>query len=257
MEQSMKKSILNIEEFERLKKELFILIEKIVGQKKNESFIQVKRDKTLVTKLDLEICKFVEEKILPIIELKSVNYYSEENQNEFKFPCLILDPIDGTREFVAGRPECVISLSLLVTGKKNDPHFSWIYNPFSGFQIQSDWQFLKVDYKPEDLYLGLVSRSEWEKGLFDQVQSTNVKLVPRGSIAFKLALLASGTSDFVLSRRPKNVWDIAAGTALLWDRGYEFVSNGKIVKDLTEASYQAPLFWGKLETFEKLKDIIL
>ena len=105
-------------------------------------------------------------------------------------------------------------------------------------------------------FYGLVSRSEWERGLFNNFQSEQFSVIPRGSIAFKLALLASGGCDFVISLRPKNIWDIAAGTLLNHQRGLEFWSNGKKVTELSQATYAAPLIWAPPKMIGDLTSIL-
>ncbi|MCB1172611.1 MAG: EAL domain-containing protein [Leptospiraceae bacterium] len=69
-----------------------------------------------------------------------------------------------------------------------------------------------------------VSRTEFERQLFSDWQK-DLCLVPEGSIARKLALLACGRTDLVISRQPKHEWDICGGHALLeCIPGFEFKS---------------------------------
>ncbi|EQA47081.1 inositol monophosphatase family protein [Leptospira broomii serovar Hurstbridge str. 5399] len=148
----------------------------------------------------------------------------------------ILDPIDGTREFVAKNPEFALSLGLVREGR---PVFGIIMNPASGeffwgrenvgagYQVieppftsrEIDWntshKFLE-DAEIHSLKEILVSVSETRAGLFDMTGfGTQYKTKATGSIAYKLALVAVAKAPLTLSLRPKNDWDIAGGVAIL------------------------------------------
>ena len=60
----------------------------------------------------------------------------------------------------------------------------------------------------------LISRSESKKGRLEQIKK-NFSFIETSSIARKLALLAIGKCDLVLSVNPKNIWDIAGGIAII------------------------------------------
>ena len=72
-----------------------------------------------------------------------------------------------------------------------------------------------------------------------------------GSIAYKLARLANGESDFVVSLAPKNIWDIAGGTLLCFKSGMKFYSQGKEVTKVQKL-YQPPLIWSSSEVSPEL-----
>ena len=100
----------------------------------------------------------------------------------------------------------------------------------------------------------MVSRSEFEKGYFNFLLDIDpkIEITPRGSIAFKLALLASGACDFVLSLSPKNIWDIAAGSVLCSARGIKLYQNGVEIKNLNEINMKGMLLWAPDQFAEDL-----
>jgi myo-inositol-1(or 4)-monophosphatase len=201
--------------------------------------IQTKSDYSPVTEVDQLISDFIKQTPLS----QGLHFYSEEEHGELEFPALIVDPLDGTRDFLKGRPECAVSVAWMKNPRFNDSHFAVIFNPFTGFTTHSA---LTAPWQPKsqpEPWTGMVSRSEWNKGLYPTSHTDTYDLIPRGSIAFKLGLLSSGACDFVVSLRPKNVWDIAAGTLLAHQRGLEFWSAGKKIESLDAAHYQAPLIW--------------
>jgi myo-inositol-1(or 4)-monophosphatase len=205
--------------------------------------ISTKADLSQVTEVDQLISEFV--KSSPLAD--GFHFYSEEEHGELVFPALILDPLDGTRDFLKSRPECAVSAAWMKSPFLNADHFAVVFNPFTGFTIDST---LLAPWQPKPQlapWTGMVSRTEWENGLYPFRETDNYQIIPRGSIAFKLALLASGGCDFVVSLRPKNVWDIAAGTLLAKQRGIEFWSAGKKIESLDATHYSPPLIWATPE----------
>lgn len=207
-----------------------------------------KPDKSPVTEIDQGISNFF--KTHPLAS--GLCFYSEEDFSELSFPALILDPLDGTKELLLGRPECATSAAWMHSADLNSKHFAIIKNPFTGFTLTSMNQPNWISNNQNGPYFGLVSRSEWEMGLDKKMMNDKFQLAPRGSIAFKLGLLASGACDFVVSMRPKNIWDIAAGTLLAHQRGMEFWSNGKKVTELSQTKFEAPLIWAPKNIINEL-----
>lgn len=210
--------------------------------------IKLKDDQSVVTDFDLSVSLEVKNWMNSHADYKNWNFFSEEDHNELSFPAFVLDPIDGTRELVKGRDECVVSLAVMESAKlvATAKNYAYIYNPFSGFEFHSGMSTVPVVSKSNQPLLGLISRTEWHLNLHREwMKADNHELIfaPRGSIAFKLALLASGACDFIVSFKGKSLWDIAAGTLLLNERGYRFYEQGKLVTELNKATFSPPLVW--------------
>lgn len=208
--------------------------------------INLKSDNTIVTEIDLFVSALLKEKLQQHSKYKNYNFFSEEEFDKLLFPSAVLDPIDGTRELAKGRAECAVSLALMKSPELSDPeNYGWLYNPFSGFSLDSDTPFVASNNKSTQKILGMVSRSEFEKGYFKDLLNIDpkIEITPRGSIAFKLGLLASGGCDFVLSLSPKNIWDIAAGSVLCAQRGIKMYQNGVEVTSLDEVHIKGILLW--------------
>jgi myo-inositol-1(or 4)-monophosphatase len=123
-------------------------------------------------------------------------------------------------------------------------NYAWLYNPFSGFSLDTSTPFVASLDKSFQKLLTFVSRTEYHKGHYlKYLNHPQIDITPRGSIAFKLGLLASGASDFIISLEPKNVWDIAAGTILCEQRGMHFYENGKRITTLDRQKYEGALIW--------------
>src|SRR5690606_23142059 len=179
-------------------------LDAVIDEHLQKAQTYIKDDGSPVTDLDLAISLELER----LASTHNFHFYSEENIGEWKFPLMMVDPVDGTKEFIAGRDEWVVSVATLLSEEIAGE--GWIYNALRNkiYSTPSKRAFVE-----KEIFYGEASRSEWEQGLyldsFDQF-----KMTPMGSIAFKLARLAAGEIDFVVTLRPKNIWDIAGGTIL-------------------------------------------
>jgi myo-inositol-1(or 4)-monophosphatase len=136
----------------------------------------------------------------------------------------VVDPLDGTKEFVMGIPEFSVSVALVEDGR---PRLAVIYNPPTGevfHAIKGQGAFL--DGKPVtvsrrgELNGASVdaSRSERKRGEFEPFEAM-LNLRTMGSIAYKLARVSAGHVDATWSRGPKSEWDICAGALLIEEAG--------------------------------------
>jgi len=199
-----------------------------------------------VTVIDLAISEDVKKISLE----NNWHFYSEEEPRDWELPLIIIDPIDGTRELIERRPECAVSIALIKTWDfTSEENEGWLFNPFTSETFTEETNQERVK---QDKLLGYVSRSETKHGLFKNLNHPQIEIKDVGSIAYKLGLLASGKIDFVVSLRPKNVWDIAAGTILCEKMGLELYSQGKRITKITHELYRPPLLWCKPEDFALL-----
>lgn len=140
----------------------------------------------------------------------------------------VVDPIDGTRAFVAGRDDYSISIGLLVD---RVPVLGAVGCPGRGLTVIGGLGF-GVDIEaangdgldwrdaPPGLPRVLASRSEMRRGEWQRHEG-RAALQPLGSVALQLALVAAGAADATWTRNPKHEWDVAAGAALVAAAGGE------------------------------------
>ena len=156
-------------------------------------------------------------------------WLSEETVDDFsrlgKRRVWVVDPLDGTREFVSGIPEFCISIGMVEDGW---PVAGGICNPATGETfIGSIEAGITYNGKPTfsskrgglDGALVLASRSEVKRGEWEAFSSAPFKVKPMGSVAYKLALVSAGLADATFTLTPKNEWDVAAGAALVLSAG--------------------------------------
>jgi len=137
----------------------------------------------------------------------------------------VVDPLDGTREFVAGIPEFCVSVAMVEHGQ---PVAGGICNPatnemFLGalgsgviYNGKSSNPSQRTGLKGA---LVLASRSEVKRGEWKQFEGADFKIRPMGSVAYKLALVSAGLADVTFTLTPKHEWDVAAGAALVLSAG--------------------------------------
>ena len=141
----------------------------------------------------------------------------------------VVDPLDGTKEFIEGVPHFVVSVALVENGI---PIIGVLYNPVTkelfsaakGIGAKLNGKTINCTSKKNlSKMVILNSRSETKKGLWDPFRDTFKLLKPIGSVAYKLGITAAGEADIFASLRPKNEWDICAGNCIINESGGKLI----------------------------------
>lgn len=139
--------------------------------------------------------------------------------------CWIIDPIDGTRNFVRKMPMFTVSVAMFEAGS---PAVGLVYQPMTdqmysasaggGAWLQDEQIATREVFSTSDLFIGLPSGRE--EALPPPVHRWIDEMVMRatGSTALNLALLAAGCLDAVFASRC-HLWDMAAGALLVEEAG--------------------------------------
>jgi myo-inositol-1(or 4)-monophosphatase len=167
----------------------------------------------------------------------------------------IVDPLDGTREFIQGIPEWCISIGYVVYGT---PQAAGICNPATGETflggrttgVTLNGQRVKVSDTPQlEGATVLASRSEVNRGQWQRFEKAGFEIIPMGSVAYKMARVAAGLNDATFTLVPKNEWDVAAGWLLI-------EAAGGIVRNIEEHprvfNRQNPLLGGLISANPRL-----
>tara|TARA_Y100001937_G_scaffold90686_1_gene122717 strand:- start:13465 stop:14316 length:852 start_codon:yes stop_codon:yes gene_type:complete len=192
--------------------------------------ISYKAEKEPVTEADLRANSILEKALGEL--LPEAGWLSEESDRDLhelasREYLWVVDPIDGTREFIDRNGEFAISVGLLQHGEPVWGAISLPAEPRIVITAESGVEVFDLETRLEppkrlldksavDLRQSsiCVSRTEWDRGLYrDQMQDLKIK--PEGSVARKLALVSLGEYDLTVSLYPKNDWDIAGGLALI------------------------------------------
>lgn len=161
--------------------------------------------------------------------LDDEGWLSEESADDLsrlsKHHVWVVDPLDGTREFVEGIPEWCISVALVEDGRAIA---GGICNPatnelfLGGSEIGVSLNGRRVRASERNSLKGssiLASRSEVRRGEWKPFENQAYQVQAMGSVAYKLARVAAGLADATWTLSPKNEWDIAAGIALVESAG--------------------------------------
>ncbi|HEY7883830.1 MAG TPA: 3'(2'),5'-bisphosphate nucleotidase CysQ [Cellvibrionaceae bacterium] len=146
----------------------------------------------------------------------------------------LIDPLDGTREFIQGRPEFTVNIALIEGGR---PLLGAVYCPpearlYVGNQVRhwgpigaflcsgERWHLLSGGAFDSGRGVRLVTGhrqdSEQQQQLMVALSAWRLPVVSeRLGSSFKLCALAEGRFDFYPRLGPTNEWDIAAGQAVL------------------------------------------
>jgi myo-inositol-1(or 4)-monophosphatase len=133
----------------------------------------------------------------------------------------VVDPLDGTQEFVTGVPEWCVSIALVEDGVAVA---GGLCNPAAGRTLLGSLETgVTLDGEPCRVRQGewlegavvLASRSETGRGEWERFRDEPITIRPVGSVAYKLGLVAAGLADATWTLVPKHEWDVAAGAALV------------------------------------------
>ncbi len=176
----------------------------------------------------------------------------------------VVDPLDGTREFVKGIPEWCVSIGLVENGRAIA---GGICNPetkekFLG-AIGSGvfYNGKKAAMSNRTTLEGAVvpaSRSEIKRGEWGIFEPSAIVIKPVGSVAYKLALLSAGLVDANWTLVPKHEWDVAAGVALVTAAGgFAFLKNGNLPTFNNRDTLLPGLWAGPKQLYGPIRDLLL
>lgn len=153
----------------------------------------------------------------------------------------VVDPIDGTRAFIKGRPEFVIAAAVI---EKGQPMAAAIYNPITqelydaarGEGARKNGQTIRVN-DPKRL---ADARLMGDPGRLTALRDVCAVAETVNSAALRLALIAEGVYDGLVSVRGKFDWDIAAGHLLIEEAGGRFSARSGEAIDYARETPQQP-----------------
>jgi len=201
--------------------------------------VETKSDESPLTEADknshLAIMSFLEQTGLPILseEGKHMDYAERKGWNQF----WLVDPLDGTKEFVKKNGEFTVNIALIENGA---PIYGIIYAPvlkklFVGNVGHEAWIAENVETdtdvdailankqsipksKPAEPYIVVASRSHFSpetQAYVDELKKTKgeIEFASMGS-SLKICLVAEGAADVYPRFGPTMEWDTGAGHAI-------------------------------------------
>ena len=192
---------------------------------------EIKPDNTPVSNGDLEVNKILTKKILSLTpNISIVSEESSENKTRDNLENFwLIDPIDGTYDYINDLDEFTINAGLIIQKK---PVAGLIYAPAKKRMFYSYGDGLSFELiNGEPIKLGhsknfekneikFVSYSNKIKPEIDEIyKKLNVKKVVRMKSSFKFCVIAAGEYDGYVAEPRASEWDIAAGHAILKHSG--------------------------------------
>jgi myo-inositol-1(or 4)-monophosphatase len=181
---------------------------------------QRKKDGSIVTNGDLAVDQVLHDMLMSA--RPDYGWFSEEGTDpttrQTRAQCWIADPIDGTRHYFEGTDKWCIGAGLLhhgecVAGALYRPVQGTLYHGAKGHGAFRDGVKLRVrsNKAAPDV---MASKA-------DMASFSGASRVSRQDLPFllRLAMVATGDIDAVVSSTPKNDWDLAPGILLITEAG--------------------------------------
>jgi 3'(2'), 5'-bisphosphate nucleotidase len=208
--------------------------------------IEIKEDKSPVSNGDLRVNELISKKILeltPNIPIISEETVDLKIKNKAKIFWLI-DPIDGTKEYIAGKDEYTLNAALVINAipvlglvgvpKKN--RLFYTYAPGESYLIENN-NTKKIFCKKQQAKNKIVALSSSIRPsdtILNKLKEYNVTSIVKMASSYKFCVIATGEYDIYAARERANEWDYAAGHAVAQNAG-------AIIKTLDEK----PFLYGK------------
>ena len=210
--------------------------------------IEKKKDNSPLTRADKAAHKIISS----ILQESKIPILSEEGKNipyetrKYWSKLWVVDPIDGTKEFIKHNGEFTVNIALI---ENNKPVIGVILAPDSGVLYFSEKNigafksFFNIDFfNPEDLlakalplplnhknqtFTVVASRSHLSKETKKYIQNLKIKhgeikLISKGS-SLKLCMVAEGKANCYPRFAPTMEWDTAAGHAICEAAGFQLI----------------------------------
>ena len=183
-----------------------------------------------VTSIDLKVQDFLKENLLKILPNSSFEKEKKDYNDRSKEYYWIVDPIDGTTNYIRKIPISVTSIALI---HKNEPILGVVYNPFTnelfyaekGKGAFKNGKKIQVSNRP---FKNCIFCTSW--GSYDKTQSEKSFKVSQeiyfkcedirrlGAAAYEICTLAEGVVD-IFFEPILYPWDHAAASVVLTEAG--------------------------------------
>ena len=187
--------------------------------------INYKNDSSPLTLADTESNKIICEKLKK--EFKKIPIISEENKvrNLSSETFFLVDPLDGTKEFIARNGEFTVNVALVI---KNKPKLGVIQIPVKSTQYFTDgtysYKYKKAlkkisSYSKNKKIRVTISRSHLDQTTRKILDDSKKFSIIKAGSSLKFCLISEGKADIYIRNGKTMGWDIAAGIAILKNAG--------------------------------------
>ncbi len=208
--------------------------------------IEVKEDKSPVSNGDLKVNEIITNKIkaltpnVPIVSEETVDLNKKNKAKIF----WLIDPIDGTKEYIAGKDEYTLNAALVintvpvlgVVGVPKKNRLFYTYGLGESYLIENG-KTRKINCKkqqPKGEIVALSSVIKPSDIILNKLKEFNVTSIVKMASSYKFCVIATGEYDIYAAKERANEWDYAAGHAIAQNAG-------AVIKTLDEK----PFLYGK------------
>ena len=180
-----------------------------------------------VTEADIAVNDFLKTALLRA--RPDYGWLSEESTDDFtRLQCarvFIVDPIDGTHGFIKGRAQFTVVVAVV---ERTRPIAAAIYNPITDemFDATAGGGARRnggaIHATARESFEGaklLATRSFIERQRWATPWPGSLIVESRSSVAYRMALVAAGEHDAMVSLSAKWDWDVAAGDLIVGEAG--------------------------------------
>ena len=209
----------------------------IMAVNRGSMAIEGKADGSPVTEADFAADRVIDDGLAQLIG--DIPALSEERARPVSLPYrgsfFLIDPLDGTKEFVAGRDEFTVNLALVTNGTPllgiiGAPALGLIWRGVVGrgaerlsvagtSTARAEPIHTRSLPKPGDPWIAAVSRSHGDARSEAFIASRPGAVRERLGSAVKFGRLAEGAADIYPRLAPTSEWDVAAGHAVVTAAG--------------------------------------
>ena len=193
--------------------------------------IETKEDKSPVSNGDLKVNQLVSNKIaeltpdIPIISEETVDLKKKNKSKIF----WLIDPIDGTKEYIAGKDEYTLNAALVINtvpvlglvGVPKKGRLFYSYSPGESYIIEKN-KTKKLDCvkkQPKGQVVALSSVIKPSDIILNKLKEFKVTSIVKMASSYKFCVIATGEYDIYAARERANEWDYAAGHAVAQNAG--------------------------------------
>lgn len=206
----------------------------------SEFKIDKKDDQSPVTQADLKVNQFLITALAQITpEIPVLSEESDNSKREQWSVCWMLDPLDGTKEFIYKRDEFTINLSLI---QNHQTTFSIIAVPteqvmYLGYLTELPYKYSFAektweryckfkDTQHDAIQIGLShsSKNPQYQQYIDYIEQDHPVVRREAGSAYKFCMMLEGEIDIYPRFHPTSEWDTSSGQGLLESIGGGLVS---------------------------------
>ena len=204
----------------------------------NKFEVNLKKDNSPVTNADKNAEEFILKKltsIFPDIPIISEEAYSNKFIPDYDKRFFLVDPLDGTKEFIKKNGEFTVNIAFINEGYTkigfinapaknkiffNDEKKSYIIETESKNEISiKKAKQIKVSDQKQKNLIATISRSHSGKEIDNYLKDYDIEKINYVGSSYKFCLIASGEAHIYPRMSPTCEWDTAAGHAILKTAG--------------------------------------